>query len=244
MNTTNNIKSCIKEYNSINTTNFTSILTRTLLCSILASNGLLNNSITSLITAMIISPIGSLIIDLSFFLVSKILVTKKHVKILSSLGSTSLLPMLLLLLLIIIIIILISILYGYFYTEYYKIDLPTKEMKSRGEHYIIFETILIAFACAIAFPSAFQKKDVSTLIAIAISTALAVPISNIGIYIGTYYNKPEYYDKKINIKNITKNNLIIFIINFIALFIASLLYIYNRCINFNRIKLAPQADFI
>ena len=73
-------------------------------------------------------------------------------------------------------------------------------MKSRGEHYIIFETILIAFACAIAFPSAFQKKDVSTLIAIAISTALAVPISNIGIYIGTYYNKPEYYDKKINIK--------------------------------------------
>ena len=67
---------------------------------------------------MIISPIGSLIIDLSFFLVSKILVTKEHVKILSSLGSTSLLPMLLLLLLIIIIIILISILYGYFYTEY------------------------------------------------------------------------------------------------------------------------------
>ena len=65
-----NIINCLKQYNDINKETLSSILARTVLASLLASNGLLNNNLTSLIPAMIISPIGSLLLDLTINFIS------------------------------------------------------------------------------------------------------------------------------------------------------------------------------
>lgn len=237
-----NISKCLKEYNKINTTSFTSILTRTLLSSILAANGLINNSLTSLIPSMLISPIGSLLIDLSIFGVSKSLSNSS--KILNSIGTTSLIDMILLLLLIIIITILLGALYGYIYTTYYQIQLPTREMENRDSNYKIIESAVIALLCAVAFPIAYRKKDVATLISIGIATSLLPPLTNIGVTIGTFYNKPEYYTEPRPVSSTIKNGFLLFSINAFALSLASYLYINNRCLNFKGIKIAKEADFI
>tara|TARA_B100001057_G_C22599509_1_gene852183 strand:+ start:92 stop:838 length:747 start_codon:yes stop_codon:yes gene_type:complete len=245
-----NIINCLKQYNDINKETLSSILARTVLASLLASNGLLNNNLTSLIPAMIISPIGSLLLDLTinFISLTSFNLTAKSIK---SIGLLNINKQLLSFLLIILLAIIIGVIYGNIYVRYKKVELPTKEMKSRMDKSAIIESIIIAVACSIALPISYIRKDVSTLISIAIATALLPPLVNIGIVLGTYYTHNDYYrDTELNpinnegiIKKAIKYGSIIFLINATALILASFAYIKYKCL-YKNIKINQNYDVI
>lgn len=168
------------------------IISKTLLGSILAADGLVNNSLVSLIPSMIISPIGSIIINIALDNNSNIM------KNLVFLGS----------------IISISILVGFFYThltmKYSTDKFPTDSMISRTKINGLISTTIIASASIIAFYYASKTDDKPLLIAIGIATSLLPPLVNIGCLMRISFNK-----KISNTKYIISFG--IFMINFLSL---------------------------
>lgn len=240
MNKNQVIKRCLIKYNNSNQTSITSVIFRTILAAFLSSNGLLNNLLTSIIPAMIISPLGSVLLDTTIYSISKYQYKNMN-KITNSINTNSILDMIFLLIICILLTILIGVIYGYIYITYQKKELPTEEMKKAQDNKHIIETIIIVFLCSITLPMAYKRKEISTLISIGIATALLPPIVNFGITIGTYIAKPEYYEnymEKKNIKSIInysfKYSGIIFLINSISLIVASYLYINYECKNISK----------
>ena len=176
------------------------IFNKTLLASVLAADGLANNSIVSLIPAMLISPIGSMIMKMA-------------------LGSKR---MFLEYLVILIIMLIIAVICGFFYVKLYMKmfpdkELPSKEMIDRTEPNNIITNVIIAIICALSFNMAMKNNDIPTLIAIGIATSLLPPITNIGCMLAC--------DNDI-IKN--KQNYIvsfgIFLVNFVILYLGISLF--------------------
>ena len=56
------IKECMSRFTNLESKSILHVIAKTILGSILASDGLLNDSLTALIPSMLISPIGSLLI--------------------------------------------------------------------------------------------------------------------------------------------------------------------------------------
>jgi hypothetical protein len=138
------------------------IFNKTLLGSVLAADGLVNNSLTSLIPSMLISPLGSIIIRLATTKVN----FNRYIGILIA-------------------VIIMSILCGYLYTKLFMLmfpdkKIPTKEMLARTEPNSLISNILIASVSTLSFNMATNQNDISTLIAIGIATSLLPPIVNIG----------------------------------------------------------------
>lgn len=228
------IKKCIIEYTGSNKTSITSVIAKTILAAFLACNGLLNDLITSLIPSMIISPLGSLLLDTTIFSISK--QTFKNSNMKNSIGTKSIYDMIFLFIFTIFITIAIGVIYGYIYVLKHAKDFPTETMVGAQDKNHIYETIIIVSLCTITLPLAYKRKDVATLISIGIATALLPPLANIGITIGTYMAKPEFYKNYMQKKKIDnpimesfKYSSIIFGINSIALIIASYLYINFEC---------------
>lgn len=138
------------------------IFNKTLLGSVLAADGLVNNSLTSLIPSMIISPLGSIIIRLATTKVN----FNKYITLLIA-------------------VVIVSILCGYLYTKLFMLmfpekEIPTKEMLARTEPNSLISNILVASISTLSFNMATNQNDISTLIAIGIATSLLPPIVNIG----------------------------------------------------------------
>lgn len=201
---------------------------RTFIASILAANGLFNDSLVTLIPSMIISPIGIFIMvlahDLSAFKIKgddAREAVKKRLR-----GSPKVFIGM------VIITIFIGFLYGVIFSKFDKdIKLPSKEMKSRSTSKGIFETFLIAIACVIALPWGFKNNDTTLLMAIGIATALLPPLVNIGINYGVhFYNKKRMENSEKVIKNSFIYSLLIFLINFITLCAGVYIYLNKDCI--------------
>lgn len=240
----NTIINCLKEYNKINNVNLRGTITRTLLASLMASDGLLNNNLPSLIPSMLISPIGSLLLDISMNAVAIKNIGFHHI-FSSGFGNFKFYQLLLIFLLVIIITIMTGIIFGAVHATYVKdLTLPTVEMKKRSQRDGMYTSAIIASLCAIALPIAYSKKDVATLIAIAIGTSLLPPVANIGLTIGTYHAQPEAY-KEYPIHKAVKYGLLIFILNAVAISIGASLYFNKHCTSNNYKKsINTQPDFI
>jgi len=239
----NNIINCLKDYNKINSITLRGTVTRTLLASLMASDGLLNNNLASLLPSMLISPIGSLLLDISMNAVAINNIGFKHLYS-SGFGNFKFYQLILIFLLVILITIMTGIIFGAVHGAYKKLTLPTVEMKKRSQRDGMYTSAIIASICAIALPIAYSKKDVATLIAIAIGTSLLPPVANIGLTIGTYHTQPEAY-KEYPINKSIKYGLLIFILNAAAISVGASLYFNKHCTSSNYKKsINTQPDFI
>lgn len=205
--------------------------------SALASIGLATNSGTTILGAMLMSPISSLIIKSNVnqvFTIHNIKYTKKY--------NTFIFP----LLMIICVTLITSIIFGYIFHEienrYDKQNLfnwPTKEMKERANPVNIYYMIFIAIICGVALPFSLIMNNGTKLIAIGIATALTPPLANIGLGISLkLYNYIN--DKKVDLElnkfvdNSVKVGFTIFIVNLILLYLPTR-FLLNTFIDDNNI---------
>ena len=216
---------CLNLFTKMETISNRHVLSKTILGSILASHGLINNSLTSLIPAMLISPIGSLLIKSATNIIELIINPK--------IGVINSFPIIVKFVIVLMVTIGIGYAYGFGYNKYNPKDLPSKEMKARAEPSGLIEGTLIVIACAFAFPWASKHGDVTTLIAIGIATALLPPLVNIGLVQGSYDADPNTYKEKHWLYDSRRYGAIIFGINAIGLVIGSIIYYLRRCHKLN-----------
>ena len=212
----NNLKSLLKDSHK------SSPLLMAIISSSLASIGLATNSATTILGAMLMSPISSLIIKSNInqvFTKHNIKYTKKY--------NTFIFP----LLMIVCVTLLTSFIFGYIFCEienrYDNKDLfkwPTKEMNERANPINIYYMIFIAIICGVALPFSLVMNNGTKLIAIGIATALTPPLANIGLGLALkLYNYIN--NKKIDVKldnfvdNSVKVGFTIFIVNLILLYL-------------------------
>ena len=112
---------CLNLFTKIETISNLHVLAKTLLGSVLASHGLINNSLTSLIPAMLISPIGSLLIKSATNIIELIINPKIAIK--------HSLPVLLKFIIVSLVTLGVGYTYGYIYNKYNPTDLPSKPKK-------------------------------------------------------------------------------------------------------------------
>ena len=206
--------SFIKQRATISTAN------NAILGSILAADGLVNDSITSLIPSMIISPIGSIIIKLARNFNNKFNYLLLAMTIAIAVGA------------------------GYGYTKLYKHlfptkEFPTKEMYNRTNPSGLVSNVIVAAISALAFNVAVNKTDEPSLIAIGIATSLLPPLVNIGCLLAVNDRDIEHYlttssiflinfailfigikffDKKLNIKQVFSTNISIIVVLTLAFY--------------------------
>lgn len=204
---------------------------RTLLGSVLASHGLINDSNVSLIASMIVSPIGMLLLisghDI-FALLSGITdsISRKS----SQNIKTRLTTFPLVALLIVSTTVIVGYIYGFIYAKLTDTKLPTKEIKSRSKPDGLIESFVIAVTCAFALPYGFENNEVSLIIGLGIAVALLPPLVNIGVAYGAYHGDKENYDTEIPVEDTLKYSLAIFLINFVTLLIGLYFYIRSDCL--------------
>lgn len=164
-------KSCHFKENKL--TSYSYIIASTLLGSILAAHGLMANDLTTLIPSMLISPIGSLLIDVSSYSHFNVV---PYTYIVNS----------------ICIIFILTILMGYILSKinnifnYYK--LPSKYMIKKLKKKDLIIGAIIACVCAFAFPYAIVNNVTELLISIGIATALLPPLVVVGLFLGINKN--------------------------------------------------------
>lgn len=201
------------------------------IASFLASIGLATNSQTTILGAMLLSPIGSLINKNT---VASLLISRGH-----NVGKSYshwIRP----LIVVIAITLLVSYLFGAIFSKFVdpftgvKVSetWPTEEMKSRSNPINAFYMIFIALVCGIALPMAILTNSSVKFVAIGIATALIPPVANIGISLSV---KDVKYKKQSIITGAS-----IFLINVFLLWIPSkyLLKIFTK--NRNAFKQIEQ----
>ena len=173
---------------------------------------------------MIISPIGILLLVLSHDLFTIYLNPK------NGNASIRLSTSPYIFLMILGITIFIGFVYGAIYIQLNDTKLPTKEMKNRSSPKGLWESVLIAICCAFALPYGFKNSDTSLLMAVGIATSLLPPLVNIGLNYGAYYGDENKYEDKKYVGDALKYSSIIFLINFITLFIGLYIYMNYGCL--------------
>jgi Na+-transporting NADH:ubiquinone oxidoreductase subunit NqrD len=197
-----------------------------ILASMLASNGLVNDSANSVIGSMLVSPISNLLITMIHNIH-----TNKNVDILgiSFLAMTY---------------ILIGLIVGFFtYLFVYKLSgnkfILNKQIMSRADLNIIdyVNAFLYAFICGIAFYLAYsttlKKHNITSLVGIGIGSSLLPPIVNAGILLGASIdnigykenNNSELEENNINALQYSGKSLLLFSVNIIGLFVGCFLTI-------------------
>jgi len=151
-----------------------------IIASTLATIGLATNSSTTLLGAMLLSPIGSLIVKSNIYAVLK--KNNCHVKEKYQFWGLSLI-------LVIIITLLLSFLIGKIFAniqnpftgEKLNEKWPTNEMKDRADPSNGIYMVVIALMCGIALPMSILTNSSTRFVAIGIATALIPPLANIGL---------------------------------------------------------------
>ena len=187
------------------------------LSAILASIGLGTNSYSTIIGSMLLSPIGSLIIITNIYNILK----EANVPMKSKYQNW-----IISLIFVVTIIIAVSFLIGKIFSklknpftqEPLTKEWPTKEMKERANPMNILYLIIIALTCSIALPLSILMNNPIRLVAIGIATALVPPLANIGLSLSMNHDTQEQRDY---IKYALKTGTIIFLVNFIFLWLPS-----------------------
>ena len=194
----------------------------------LATIGLSTNSVSTIIGAMLLSPIGSIIVKsnlYSFLKNAGLRLEKKY--------GNWIFP----LLTVIIFGLIVSFFLGKilqnihnpFTDEKLTSNWPTDEMLSRADPLNAIYMILIALLCGIALPIAVYMKSSVGLVGIGIATALMPPIANIGLALSIDNGKDFSLDNLIS-KYTDESNYkirailtgaLIFIINLLLLWLPS-----------------------
>ena len=192
-----------------------------IISSFLASIGLATNSQTTILGAMLLSPIGSLINKNT---VASTLRSRGYD--ISKSYSHWIKP----LLIVIGITLLMSYIFGTVFSKF--VDpfsgkrvadtWPTEEMKSRADPINAFYMIFIALVCGVALPMAILTNSSVKFVAIGIATALIPPLANIGISLSL--KDKEYRSQSI------KTGALIFVINVCLLWLPSkyLLQVFTK----------------
>lgn len=195
------------------------------LAAIVAAVGLTTNNEGIIIAAMILSPIGSILIKgvLSSFLKG----TPFGGGVVDGTWWVWELAI------IVFISILIGFIWGLFFTFIassiiYKREYPTTEMKSRAEIDNAVFMIPIALIGGLVLPSAIHHNNIMRVVGISIAVALLPPLVNIGISLSTYFNE-DIYDP-IFIKNALITGATIFFINIILIWLPSKLWFKYLCV--------------
>ena len=185
--------------------------------SALATIGLATNSQTTLLGAMLLSPIGSLLtknILYSFLNKQNYTLDPKYKK--------WFIPIIMVLL----ITLLISFLIGKalqmfnnpFTGEKITKDWPTDQMLERADPINAFYMVFIALLCGVALPVALINNSGIKLVAIGIATALIPPIANIGLSLSL---KKDTINNKKYEENAILTGISIFVINCVLLWLPS-----------------------
>lgn len=203
-----------------------------ILSSSLASLGLATNSVTTIIGAMLLSPIGDLITKSTIYnLLNKYAdLNYKYKAWYKTLFF----------------VILFAVIIGYGCGKLFqhvknpitnkKLDdeWPTNEMVSRAKPFDLLYMILIAGICGIALPFCLKSKNGIRVVGIGIATALIPPLANIGLSLSiNIEKKPEL--KKYR-HNAIYTGIAIVLVNILLLYIPSLFLLEVICKNTNIFK--------
>jgi len=187
------------------------------LSAILASIGLATNSYSTIIGSMLLSPIGNLITVKNVYDIlyeANVPLKEKYQNWMISV------------IIVVTIIIGVSYLIGKifhivinpFTKEPIDKNWPTEEMKSRADPMNVIYLIFIALTCAIALPLSILMNSPVRLVAIGIATALVPPLANIGLSLSFKSKTKEQKDYD---RSAIKTGIIIFLVNFIILWLPS-----------------------
>ena len=206
--------------------------------SLLASIGLATNSQTTILGAMLLSPITSLINKNNIYHL-----LRKHNINLENKYKHWLKP----LLIVIAITLIVSYVFGVVFSniinpftgERVIEKWPTKEMKERADPINVLYMVIIALLCGLALPMSILTNNSVRFVAIGIATALIPPLANIGISFSYKINnedakKREERNKYRKTAIIT--GLCIFLINLLLLWLPSKYLLEVFCQSQNRFK--------
>ena len=189
------------------------------IASTLATIGLATNSSTTLLGAMLLSPIGSLIVKSNIYSV-----LKKHnypVKKKYQFWGLSLV-------FVIVITLVLSFLIGKLFSnitnpftgESLHEKWPTNEMKDRADPSNGIYMVVIALMCGIALPMSILTNSSTRFVAIGIATALIPPLANIGLSFSMQTNQnlnaTELYEYR---RRAVITGVCIFLVNVLLLWI-------------------------
>ena len=189
------------------------------IASTLATIGLATNSSTTLLGAMLLSPIGALIVKSNIYAV-----LKKHncrVKKKYQFWGLSLI-------FVIAITLVLSFLIGKLFAnirnpftgEKLNQKWPTNEMKDRADPSNGIYMIVIALMCGIALPMSILTNSSTRFVAIGIATALIPPLANIGLSFSMqtndHLNDEELYEYR---RRAVITGVCIFVVNVLLLWI-------------------------
>ena len=190
-----------------------------IIASTLATIGLATNSSTTLLGAMLLSPIGALIVKSNIYAV-----LKKHncrVKRKYQFWGLSLI-------FVIIITLVLSFLIGKIFSnirnpftgEKLNEKWPTTEMKDRADPSNGIYMVVIALMCGIALPMSIITNSSTRFVAIGIATALIPPLANIGLsfsmQVNEHLNEDELYEYR---RRAVITGVCIFAVNVLLLWI-------------------------
>lgn len=189
------------------------------IASTLATIGLATNSSTTLLGAMLLSPIGALIVKSNIYAILK--KYKCRVKEKYQFWGFSLIC-------VIIITLVLSFLIGKVFSnirnpftgEKLNKKWPTNEMKDRADPSNGIYMIIIALMCGIALPMSIINNSSTRFVAIGIATALIPPLANIGLSFSMQTNE-HLNEKELNEyrRRAIITGVCIFVVNVLLLWI-------------------------
>lgn len=181
-----------------------------IVASLIGGIGLLYNSITFIISAMIISPIGEPVLKIisAILLKNNSLLFTNFLSLLFKIGLSY----------------SIGLVLGYINSKIDYFKTPTNEMKNRTNEKYILADVVIALLIGFITIIALKYKNMSILLAISIATTILVPIVNSGLYHGIYLDKGNYNDIKNGI-----NSLNLGLIYIIFIILSSFLTLLSIC---------------
>jgi len=206
--------------------------------SLLASIGLATNSQTTILGAMLLSPITSLINKNNIYH----LLRKNNIKV-ENKYKHWIKPLLIVITVTLIVSYLFGIIFSHvinpFTGERVIEKWPTKEMKERADPLNALYMVIIALLCGLALPMSILTNNSVRFVAIGIATALIPPLANIGISL-SYRIDTEDAKKREERNSYRKTAIItgfcIFIINLLLLWIPSKYLLEVFCQSQNRFK--------
>lgn len=153
-----------------------------IVASLIGGIGLLYNSISFILSAMLISPIGEPILKLisAIILKNNSLLFTNFLSLIFKIG----------------ICYTIGLGLGYFNSKMDYFKTPTNEMKHRTNVKHILADIAIALLVGFIAIISLEYKNISVIVGIGIASAILLPIVNSGLYHGKYLDRGNYNNIK------------------------------------------------
>jgi len=181
-----------------------------IVASLIGGIGLLYNSISFILSAMLISPIGEPILKLisAIILKNNSLLFTNFLSLIFKIG----------------ICYTIGLGLGYFNSKMDYFKTPTNEMKHRTNIKHILADIAIALLVGFIAIISLEYKNISVIVGIGIASTILLPIVNSGLYHGKYLDKGKYN----NIKD-GNNSFKLGLTHVIFIILSAVLTLLSKC---------------